>query len=69
LASSTEVDSGRHAARPELAKALAQCKRAKVVIAKLDRLSRNVAFLATLMDQGVDFVACDYPHANKFTCN
>jgi Resolvase, N terminal domain len=55
-ASSTEVESARHAARPELAKALAQCKRAKVVIAKPDRLSRNVAFLAALMDRGVDFV-------------
>jgi DNA invertase Pin-like site-specific DNA recombinase len=65
----TEVESGKHAARPELAKALAQCKRerAKLVIAKLDRLSRNVAFLATLMDRGVDFVACDNPHANKLT--
>src|SRR5262249_48083174 len=65
----TEVESGKHAAPPELAKALAQCKRerAKLVIAKLDRLSRNVAFLATLMDRGVDFVACDNPHANKLT--
>ena len=69
MASSTEVENGRHAARPELAKALAQCKRAKLVIAKLDRLSRNVAFLAALMDRGVDFVACDNPHANKLTCN
>jgi len=70
LASSTEVESGRHAARPELAKALAQCKRerAKLVNAKLDRLSRNVAFLAALMVRGVDFVARDYPHANKLTC-
>ena len=70
-ASSTEVENGRHAARPELAKALAHCKRgrAKLVIAKLDRLSRNVAFLAALVDRGVDFVACDYPHANKLTCN
>ena len=65
------VDSGWHAARPELAKALAQCKRerAKLVIAKPDRLSRNVAFLAALMDRRVDFVACDNPHANKLTCN
>jgi DNA invertase Pin-like site-specific DNA recombinase len=47
----------------------AACKRAKLVIAKLDRLSRNVAFLAALMDRGVDFVACDNPHANKLTCN
>ena len=46
-----------------------QARRAKLVIAKLDRLSRNVAFLAALMDRGVDFVACDNPHANKLTCN
>ena len=44
-------------------------ERAKLVIAKPDRLSRNVAFLAALMDRGVDFVACDNPHANKLTCN
>jgi DNA invertase Pin-like site-specific DNA recombinase len=51
-------ENGRHAAGPELAKALAQCKRelAKLVIAKVDRLSRNVAFLAALMDRGVDLV-------------
>jgi DNA invertase Pin-like site-specific DNA recombinase len=65
----TEVESGKHDARPELAKALALCKRARarLVIAKLDRLSRNVAFLATLMERGVDFVAADNPTANKLT--
>jgi DNA invertase Pin-like site-specific DNA recombinase len=65
----TEIESGKRNERPELAKALAACKRhrAKLVIAKLDRLSRNVAFLATLMDRGVDFVACDNPNANKLT--
>ena len=65
----TEVESGKRDARPELQKALALCKRerARLVIAKLDRLSRNVAFLAALMDRGVDFVACDNPHANKLT--
>jgi DNA invertase Pin-like site-specific DNA recombinase len=48
---------------------LAGCKRhkAKLVIAKLDRLSRNLAFIATLMDSGVEFVAVDNPHANKLT--
>jgi DNA invertase Pin-like site-specific DNA recombinase len=52
-----------------LAAALAACKkqRAKLVIAKLDRLSRNLAFIATLMDSGVEFVAVDNPHANKLT--
>jgi DNA invertase Pin-like site-specific DNA recombinase len=55
--------------RPELEKALAVCKRqkAKLVIAKLDRLSRNLAFIATLMDSGVEFVAVDNPHAIKLT--
>jgi DNA invertase Pin-like site-specific DNA recombinase len=45
------------------------CKKhkAKLVIAKLDRLSRNLAFIATLMDSGVEFVAMDNPHANKLT--
>jgi DNA invertase Pin-like site-specific DNA recombinase len=38
-----------------------------LVIAKLDRLSRNVSFITTLMESGIDFVACDMPTANKFT--
>jgi DNA invertase Pin-like site-specific DNA recombinase len=69
VAEFTEVESGRRNDRPELDKALAACKRnkAKLVIAKLDRLSRNLAFIATLMDSGVEFVAVDNPHANKLT--
>src|SRR5437870_2412558 len=65
----TEVESGKRSDRPELDKALAACKRhkAKLVIAKLDRLSRNLAFIATLMDSGVEFIAVDNPHANKLT--
>ena len=65
----TEIESGKRNERPELARALAVCKRqkAKLVIAKLDRLSRNVAFIATLMDSGVEFIAVDNPHANKLT--
>jgi DNA invertase Pin-like site-specific DNA recombinase len=65
----TEVESGKRSDRPELHKALAACKKhkAKLVIAKLDRLSRNLAFIATLMDSGVEFVAVDNPHANKLT--
>jgi DNA invertase Pin-like site-specific DNA recombinase len=64
----TEVESGKRSDRPELDKALAACKKykAKLVIAKLDRLSRNLAFIATLMDSG-EFVAVDNPHANKLT--
>jgi DNA invertase Pin-like site-specific DNA recombinase len=65
----TEVETGKRADRPELVKALEVCRkqRATLVIAKLDRLSRNLAFVATLMDSGVSFVACDNPHANKLT--
>jgi DNA invertase Pin-like site-specific DNA recombinase len=65
----TEIESGKRNKRPELEKALTACKRhkAKLVIAKLDRLSRNLAFIATLMDSGVEFVAVDNPHANKLT--
>lgn len=64
-----EVESGAKADRPQLAAALATCRlhRATLVIAKLDRLARNVAFIANLMDGGVDFVACDMPHANRLT--
>src|SRR5215468_3536817 len=65
----TEVESGKRNARPELQKALAACRKhkAKLVIAKLDRLSRNLAFIATLLDSNVEFVAVDNPHANKLT--
>jgi DNA invertase Pin-like site-specific DNA recombinase len=69
VAEHTEVESGKRNARPELQKALAACRRykAKLCIAKLDRLSRNLAFIATLMDSCVEFVATDNPHANKLT--
>ena len=61
LGECVEVESGKRNDRPELAKALAACKkhRAKLVIAKLDRLARNVAFIANLMDGKVEFVCCD----------
>lgn len=64
-----EVESGGKADRPQLAAALATCRlhRAALVIAKLDRLARNVAFIANLMDGGVEFLACDMPHANRLT--
>jgi len=64
-----EVESGNKATRPQLRAAvqLAQRQGAVLVIAKLDRLSRNVAFIASLMESGVEFVACDQPQANKFT--
>jgi DNA invertase Pin-like site-specific DNA recombinase len=65
----TEIESGKHSDRPELAKAITACRkqRARLVIAKLDRLSRNLAFIATLMESGVEFVAVDNPTANKLT--
>ena len=65
----TEIESGKNKDRPELAKALAHAKRSKamLVVAKLDRLSRNMAFTSALMETRVDFVACDNPHANKLT--
>ena len=69
VAELTEVETGKRSDRPELAKALALCRKhkGKLVIAKLDRLSRNLAFIATMMDSGVEFVAVDNPHANKLT--
>ncbi len=65
----TEVESGKSSDRPELGKALhlAKVTGATLIIAKLDRLSRNAAFLLTLKDSGVRFIAADMPDANEFT--
>lgn len=65
----TEIESGGRSNRPQLVAALAACRvhRATLVIAKLDRLARNVAFVSTLMEAGVDFVAVDFPTANRLT--
>ncbi len=65
----SETLSGRRNDRPQLALALTTCQimGAVLVIARLDRLSRNVAMITRLMDSGLDFVATDFPYANKFT--
>jgi len=69
VAELTEIESGKRAERPKLVEAVKAAKkhRATLVIAKLDRLSRNVAFIANLMEAGVEFVAADMPHANRLT--
>ena len=69
IARFTEIESGRKNDRPELTKALHHAKvtGATLVIAKLDRLSRNAAFLLALRDSGVRFIACDLPEANDLT--
>lgn len=64
-----EVESGKRNDRPAIAEALRLCRlhKATLVIAKLDRLARNVHFISSLMESGVDFVACDFPEANRLT--
>jgi DNA invertase Pin-like site-specific DNA recombinase len=63
----TEVESGKRNDRPKLAEAIALCKKHKatLLIAKLDRLARNVHFISGLMEAGVEFVAVDNPHATR----
>jgi DNA invertase Pin-like site-specific DNA recombinase len=65
----TEIESGKKTDRPQLAEALKQSARlgATLIIAKLDRLARNVHFISGLMEAATDFVACDMPHANRLT--
>jgi DNA invertase Pin-like site-specific DNA recombinase len=62
----TEVESGKRASRPQLDAAIAACKKhkARLLVAKLDRLSRNVAFLLELIDSGVDVLFADLPELN-----
>ena len=63
------VESGKRNDRPELDRALGLCRLygATLVVAKLDRLARNVAFISKLMESGIDFVAVDFPQANRLT--
>lgn len=68
VAEYVEVESGKRADRPQLAKAVVAAKKAKatLVIAKLDRLARNVHFISGLMEAGVEFVAADLPTTDRF---
>ena len=69
VAAYTEIESGRRNDRPQLREALhhARALGAVLLVARLDRLARNVAFTSALLESGADFVACDNPHANKLT--
>ena len=69
VAEFTEVESGKRSDRPKLAEALKACRvlGAILIIAKLDRLARNVHFVSGLMKSGVDFTAVDFPQANRLT--
>jgi DNA invertase Pin-like site-specific DNA recombinase len=68
IAEFTEIESGKKADRPELEQALKLCKKANamLVIAKLDRLARNVHFISGLMERGVKFCAVEFPNADPF---
>lgn len=68
VAEFTEVESGRKTARPKLEEALALCRKRKatLIIAKLDRLARNVHFISGLMESGVEFLAVDQPTKDRF---
>lgn len=68
LAEFVEVESGKVSHRPELQRAIAEAKthQATLLIAKLDRLARNVAFIAHLLEAGIELVAVDMPDANRF---
>lgn len=62
-----EVESGRKSQRPKLHEALELCKKEKatLIVAKMDRLSRNVSFTSQLLDSGIEIVFCDFPRANR----
>ena len=70
IAEYTEIESGKsHLNRPQLKQAVEACKKqhAKLIIAKLDRLARNVHFISGLMESAVEFCAVDMPQANRLT--
>ena len=64
-----EIESGRKSDRQQLAAAMQMCRitNSTLLIAKLDRLARNVAFISNLMESGIDFTAVDFPEMNKLT--
>ena len=67
IAEFVETESGRHNDRPKLTDALALCRKtgSTLIVAKLDRLSRNVAFVSKLLESDVEIKFCDFPEANK----
>jgi DNA invertase Pin-like site-specific DNA recombinase len=67
IAEFVEVESGRKSDRPKLHEALELCKKKKatLIVAKMDRLSRNVTFTSQLLDSGIEIVFCDFPRANR----
>lgn len=67
IAEFVEVESGRKAERPKLKEALMECRKtgANLIVAKLDRLARNVSFLSNLLESDVEIIFCDFPMANK----
>jgi DNA invertase Pin-like site-specific DNA recombinase len=69
VAEFTEVESGKCKDSPKLGEALAACRihGAELIIAKLDRLARNVALVSALMEAGLEFEVLDFPQANRFT--
>ncbi|NDW09612.1 recombinase family protein [Dysgonomonas sp. 520] len=69
IAEFTEIETGKSANRPQLNKALECCKinNATLLVAKLDRLARNLNFITSLQASNIDFVCCDMPTANRLT--
>ena len=67
VAEYVEIESGRKKDRPKLKEALSLCRKteATLIVAKLDRLARNVSFLSNLLENDVEIVFCDFPQANK----
>jgi len=65
----TEIETGKSANRPQLNKALQACKEnnATLIVAKLDRLARNLHFVTSLQAANIDFICCDMPTANRLT--